>query len=60
MRGDGPDWQKSNGAKDAFSPQRGDIHNARFIALMDQFMPKWQSHRKALNRLPVRQESWGY
>ena len=35
-------------------------HNARFIALMDQFMPKWQSHRKALNRLPVRQESWGY
>ena len=35
-------------------------HNARFIALMDQFMPKWQSHRQALNRLPVRHESWGY
>jgi len=35
-------------------------HNARFIALMDRFMPKWQGHRKALNRLPVRQESWGY
>lgn len=35
-------------------------HNARFIALMNQFMPKWQSHREALNRLPVRHESWGY
>ena len=35
-------------------------HNARFIALMDQHMPKWQSHRQTLNRLPVRQESWGY
>jgi predicted metal-dependent hydrolase len=28
-------------------------HNARFIALMDRFMPKWQFHRQALNRLPV-------
>lgn len=27
--------------------------------LMDQFMPKWQSHSQALNRLPVRHESWG-
>jgi predicted metal-dependent hydrolase len=35
-------------------------HNARFVALMDQFMPKWQSHRKALNRLPVRHERWEY
>jgi predicted metal-dependent hydrolase len=35
-------------------------HNARFIALMNQFMPKWQSHRETLNRLPVRHESWGY
>jgi predicted metal-dependent hydrolase len=35
-------------------------HNARFMALMDQFMPKWQSHREALNRLPVRHESWEY
>jgi predicted metal-dependent hydrolase len=33
-------------------------HNARFIALMDHFMPKWQSHRQTLNRLPVRHESW--
>ena len=35
-------------------------HNARFIALMDQFMPKWHGCRKELNRLPVRHESWGY
>jgi predicted metal-dependent hydrolase len=35
-------------------------HNARFMALMDQFMPKWQSHREVLNRLPVRHESWVY
>ena len=35
-------------------------HNARFIALMNQFMPKWQSHRQILNRLPVRHEHWGY
>jgi hypothetical protein len=35
-------------------------HNARFMALMDQFMPKWQSHRGALNRLPVRHEKWDY
>ena len=35
-------------------------HNARFIALMDRFMPKWHFHRQALNRLPVRQEKWSY
>ncbi len=35
-------------------------HNARFVALMDQFMPKWQFHRQELNRLPVRHETWGY
>jgi predicted metal-dependent hydrolase len=35
-------------------------HNARFVALMDRFMPKWQFHRQALNRLPVRQEAWSY
>lgn len=35
-------------------------HNVRFMALMDQFMPKWQSHREILNRLPVRHESWDY
>jgi predicted metal-dependent hydrolase len=35
-------------------------HNARFMALMDQFMPKWQFHRDVLNRLPVRHEIWDY
>ena len=35
-------------------------HNSRFIALMDQFMPKWRFYREELNRLPVRHEEWGY
>lgn len=35
-------------------------HNARFIALMDKFMPKWRFHKDELNRLPVRHESWTY
>ena len=35
-------------------------HNARFIALMNQFLPNWQSRRQSLNRLPVRHERWGY
>ena len=35
-------------------------HNGRFVALMDQFMPKWQFYREVLNRLPVRHERWGY
>ena len=35
-------------------------HNARFVALMDRFMPKWQFCRQRLNRLPVRHADWGY
>ena len=35
-------------------------HNHRFVALMDQFMPKWQHYRDMLNRLPVRHEEWEY
>ncbi len=35
-------------------------HNARFIALMDHFMPRWQHHRQTLNRLPLRHEEWDY
>jgi hypothetical protein len=35
-------------------------HNARFVELMDRFIPKWQSRRQALNRLPVRHEEWSY
>jgi predicted metal-dependent hydrolase len=35
-------------------------HNARFIALLDQFMPTWQHYRETLNRLPLRHEQWHY
>ena len=35
-------------------------HNQHFIALMDQFMPKWRFYKDQLNRLPVRHENWGY
>ena len=35
-------------------------HNQRFVAIMDRFLPQWQSHRDSLNRLPVRHENWGY
>ena len=35
-------------------------HNARFIKLMDQFMPNWRLRRDQLNRLPVRHEEWAY
>jgi len=35
-------------------------HNNRFVALMDQFMPKWRSHKDELNRLPIRHDDWGY
>lgn len=35
-------------------------HNSRFVALMDQHMPKWRYHQDTLNRLPVRHEHWSY
>jgi predicted metal-dependent hydrolase len=35
-------------------------HNSRFLALMEQFMPKWRHYREALNRLPVHHERWRY
>lgn len=35
-------------------------HNARFVTLMNRYMPRWQDNRKALNRLPVRHEEWEY
>ena len=35
-------------------------HNARFVALMDRFMPQWRFCREQLNRLPVRHEEWAY
>ena len=35
-------------------------HNARFVALINQFMPNWQHRRDQLNQLPVRHEKWLY
>jgi predicted metal-dependent hydrolase len=35
-------------------------HNARFIALMDRYMPRWHFYREMLNRLPLRHEHWKY
>lgn len=35
-------------------------HSSRFIALMDQYMPKWRFYRGELNKLPVRHEHWLY
>lgn len=35
-------------------------HNARFVALIELFMPHWQHVRDELNGLPVRHENWGY
>jgi predicted metal-dependent hydrolase len=35
-------------------------HNARFIKLMDKFMPKWRFFREHMNHLPVRHEDWRY
>lgn len=35
-------------------------HNARFVAFMDGFVPKWRSYRQLLNQLPVRHETWDY
>jgi len=36
------------------------IHSARFVALMDRFMPDWRLRRNQLNQLPVRHEEWEY
>ena len=35
-------------------------HNARFISLIDQFMPKWKYFKEQLNRYPVSHEDWKY
>lgn len=35
-------------------------HNARFIYLMNKFMPKWRMHRDELNSLPIVHNDWGY
>lgn len=35
-------------------------HNARFLGLLDRFMPDWRVQRARLNRLPVRHEEWDH
>ena len=35
-------------------------HNARFVALMDTWLPKWRFVKEELNRLPVGHEDWKY
>lgn len=35
-------------------------HNARFLQLMDRFLPSWRGLREELNRLPVVHLDWGY
>ncbi|OHB57113.1 MAG: metal-dependent hydrolase [Planctomycetes bacterium GWF2_50_10] len=35
-------------------------HNARFTALVEQFIPKWLFYREQLNRLPVSHAEWDY
>jgi len=35
-------------------------HNDQFVALMDQFIPRWKYYRDALNRLPLRHQDWSY
>lgn len=35
-------------------------HNARFVALLDRYLPNWKTFKQLLNRLPVRHEEWEY
>jgi predicted metal-dependent hydrolase len=35
-------------------------HNARFVSLMDEFMPQWNQHRDELNRIPLAHQEWDY
>ena len=35
-------------------------HNARFAALMDQYLPQWRMHRQELNSAPLAHDSWTY
>jgi predicted metal-dependent hydrolase len=35
-------------------------HNDRFVAFMDEFMPKWRSYREELNSLPIAHSDWEY
>lgn len=36
------------------------LHNDRFLAYMDKFMPRWKHYREELNKLPVSHADWEY
>lgn len=36
------------------------LHNERFLAYMDKFMPRWKYYRDELNKLPVSHIDWEY
>jgi predicted metal-dependent hydrolase len=36
------------------------LHNERFLAYMDKFMPRWKFYREELNKLPVSHVDWEY
>ncbi len=36
------------------------LHNERFTAYMDKFLPKWRFYKEELNRIPLRHETWIY
>ena len=35
-------------------------HNNVFLAYMNEYLPKWRSHKDELNRLAVKHENWTY
>lgn len=35
-------------------------HNERFIAYIDNYLPKWRFYKEELNRSPLRHENWAY
>ena len=36
------------------------LHNERFLAYMDKFLPRWKYYRDELNKLPVSHVEWEY
>ena len=36
------------------------LHNDRFVAYMDKFMPQWRLLREELNQAPLAYETWEY
>jgi hypothetical protein len=35
-------------------------HNEKFVSYMNEFMPKWRTHREELNRIPFSHIDWKY